>query len=269
MRSITKLLARLALMLVALAAFTAPAFAAAPSNDTLAGAKLVTIGFSDDNVDTTEATTDDDDKQLLKTCPAPATDASVWYTIVGDGAKVAVDVSASSYSAGVIVATLSHGKLETVTCASGLVSFDAQAGTQYYVLAFDDQSDGGGNGGSLTITFSESRFPDINFSVDSYGKLDPSSGSATIAGSYTCTEGASFEIFVDASQRQGRSTVVGEGDFQGECDGTAQRWTVVVEPESGTFSDAKLQTTSFGVASVPDLGTGYQIEQKVKLRGGK
>ena len=268
MRSMTKLLARLALVLVVLAAFTAPALAAAPSNDTLAGAKLVTIGFSE-TIDTTEATTDDDDRQLLKTCPAPAADASVWYTIVGDGAKVAVDVSASSYSAGVIVATLSHGKLETVACTDGVVSFDAEAGTQYYVLAFDDQFDGGGNGGDLRITFSLSRFPDINFSVDSYGKLDPSSGSATIAGSYTCTAGASFEIFVDATQRKGQSTVVGSGDFQGECGGTAQRWTVVVEPESGKFTDVKLQTTSFGVASVPDLGVAYQINQTVKLRGGR
>ena len=268
MRSITKLLARLALVLVALAAFTAPAFAAAPSNDTFGNAKLVTLGFSE-TIDTTEATTDDDDKRLLKTCPAPATDASVWYTIVGDGTKVAVDVGDSSYSAGVIVATLSHGKLETVACADGVVSFDAEAGTQYYVLAFDDQFDGGGNGGTLTITFSESKYPDINFSVDSYGKLDPSSGSATIAGSYTCTAGASFEIFVDATQSKGQSTVVGFGDFQGECDGTAQRWTVVVEPESGKFTDAKLQTRSFGVASVPDLGVGNEIEQTVKLRGGR
>jgi hypothetical protein len=149
------------------------------------------------------------------------------------------------------------------------VSFDAEAGTQYYVLAFDDQSDGGDNGGSLTITFSESRYPDMDFSVDSYGRLDPSSGSATISGSYTCTAGASFEIFVDATQRKGRSTVVGFGDFQGECDGTAQRWIAVVEPENGKFSDAKLQTTSFGVASVPDLGVAYEINQKVKLRGGK
>jgi hypothetical protein len=268
MRSITKPLARLALVLVALAAFTAPALAAAPSNDTFGNAKLVTLGFSE-TIDTTEATTDDDDKRLLKTCPAPATDASVWYTIVGDGTKVAVDVGDSSYSAGVIVATDRRGKLETVACADGVVSFDAEAGSQYYVLAFDDQFDGGGNGGTLTITFSESRYPDINFSVDSYGKLDPSSGSATIAGSYTCTAGASFEIFVDASQRHGRSTVVGYADFLGECDGTPQRWTVVVEPESGKFTDAKLETTSFGVASIPDLGTAYEIEQKVKLRDGR
>ena len=268
MRSLIMRLAVLTLLLSIFAGFAPTALAAAPSNDTLANARPVTLGFSE-TIDTTEATTDDDDRQLLKTCPAPATDASVWYTIVGDGTKVAVDVGDSSYSAGVIVATLSHGKLETVACANGVVSFDAEAGTQYYVLAFDDQSDGGDNGGILTITFSESRYPDIDFSVDSYGKLDPSSGSATIAGSYTCTAGASFEIFVDASQRQGRSTVVGFGDFQGECDGTAQRWTVVVEPESGKFTDAKLETTSFGVASVPDLGTAYEIEPKVKLRGGR
>ena len=268
MRSLIMRLAVFALLLSIFAGFAPSALAAAPSNDTLAGAKLVTLPFSE-TIDTSEATTDDDDRQLLKSCPAPATDASVWYTIVGDGTKLDVEVTDSTYSAGVIVATLSHGKLETLTCADGVVSFDAQAGTQYYVLAFDDQFDGGGNGGSLTITISLSRYPDIHFSVDSYGKLDPSSGSATIAGSYTCTAGASFEIFVDATQKQGQSTVVGEGEFQGECDGTAQRWTAVVVPESGKFTDAKLDTTSFGVASVPDLGVAYEINQKVKLRGGK
>ena len=65
MRSITKLLARLALVLIALVAFTAPALAAAPSNDTFGNAKLVTIGFSE-TIDTTEATTDDDDKRLQR-----------------------------------------------------------------------------------------------------------------------------------------------------------------------------------------------------------
>ena len=77
-----RLLFALALLLVALVAFTATALAAAPSNDTFPNAKLVTLGFSE-TLDTTEATTDSDDAQLLETCPAPVTDASVWYAIGG------------------------------------------------------------------------------------------------------------------------------------------------------------------------------------------
>jgi hypothetical protein len=98
----------------------------------------VTLGFSE-TLDTTDATTDVDDKQLLDTCGAPATDASVWNAYDGDGTRVAVDVRNSNYPAGVIVATGTQGNLETVECAPGLVCFDAEVRTRYYVLVFDDQ----------------------------------------------------------------------------------------------------------------------------------
>jgi hypothetical protein len=268
MRSVTKLLARLTLVLVALGVFVAPALAAAPGNDAFANAKLVTIGFGE-TIDTNEATTDADDAQLLETCPAPATDASVWYAIDGDGSRVGVQVFDSSYSAGVIVATGAPGNLATVTCGPASVSFLAEAGTRYYVLAFDDQEDGGGNGGSLTIAFRPSTQPDLDFSVDGYGRFDPRSGSATITGNYTCTAGAGFSVFVEASQSRGRSSVTGSGEFQGACDGTTQRWAAVVAPESGRFRGGKLLATSFGVASSGDEGIGFEVEQTVKLRGGR
>jgi hypothetical protein len=137
--------------------------------------------------------------------------------------------------------------------------------TRYYVLAFDLQDDGGGNGGTLHIAFTESLMPDLNFSVDVGGSVDAGRGSATISGRYTCTAGADFSIFVDA--KQGR--VVGHGDFTGACGGPQQRWTVVVEPERGKFTEGKLKTTSFGVASTIDLGVAYEIKQKVKLRGDR
>jgi hypothetical protein len=145
------------------------------------------------------------------------------------------------------------------------VSFDSEAGTRYYVVAFDFQDDGGGNGGTLHIAFTELLRPDLNFSVHVGGSVDAGRGSATLSGRYTCTAGADFAIFVDA--RQGR--VVGGGDFTGACDGSPQRWTVVVEPERGKFTEGKLKTTSFGVASTIDLGVGYEIKQKVKLRGDR
>ena len=68
------------------------ALAAAPSNDTFGGATTATIGFSQ-VLDTTQATTDSDDAQLNASCGAPATDASVWYSLAGTDAGVVVDVS--------------------------------------------------------------------------------------------------------------------------------------------------------------------------------
>jgi hypothetical protein len=44
---------------------------------------------------------------------------------------------------------------------------------------------------------------------------------------------------------------------------------VVVKPERGKFTDGKIKTTSFGVASTIDQGFAYEIKQKVKLSGGR
>src|SRR5215471_13636780 len=56
-----------------------PALAAAPSNDTFAGAQVIgSLPFSTTE-DTTQATTDADDTAANQFCGAPATDASVWY----------------------------------------------------------------------------------------------------------------------------------------------------------------------------------------------
>ena len=70
-------------------------------------------------------------------------------------AFIAIDVSESNYSAGVFVATGSPGSFEVVACGPGAVVFEAVAGETYAVLAIDDQSDGGGNGGTLQIQVAE------------------------------------------------------------------------------------------------------------------
>lgn len=268
MRSITKLLARLALVLVALAAFAAPALAAAPNNDTFASAKVVALDFSE-TLDTTQATTDSDDAQVNQTCGAPATDASVWYAIDGDGGGVKIDVGASTYSAGVIVATGTAGNLTTLTCGPSFAVFKTEAGTRYYVLAFDDQGDGSGNGGALDIQIQHAFVPDVDFSMNRYGTFDPRSGTATVSGSYTCSAGAEFDIFVDASQKVGRASVTGSGFFEGLCDDASHPWTAVVTPDNGKFAGGKLQTSAFGVAFTDDFGISYELTQTVKLRGAK
>jgi hypothetical protein len=266
MRSITKLLARVGLVLIALAAFTAPALAAAPSNDTFSGAKLVTLGFSE-TLDTTEATTDDVDAQALESCGEPAVAASVWYALQGDGSRVLIDLRGTDYVPGLAVVTGSPGNFTFVTCDAYYGAFDSVAGTTYYVMAFDSQEDGGGTGGNLHISFIKSLRPELTFNVGSNGELDSSSGSATISGSYTCSAGYGneFTVFVDAKQ----GNLVGHGEFNGPCDGTLHSWTAVVEPESGKFTGGKLKTTSFGIASNVDLGIAYQIKQKVELSGGR
>jgi streptogramin lyase len=155
MKNRMKLLAILALAISALGASAPAALAAPPSNDTFTGATPVVVGDSD-VIDTTEATTDINDAQLNDSCGAPATDANVWYALDGSDTVVEVDVSQSSYSASVLVGVGSQGNLQPITCGSGgivPVAFFALAGTTYYVLAIDDQGDGGDNGGLLSISF--------------------------------------------------------------------------------------------------------------------
>lgn len=266
-RSITVLLA--ALLLLALQAL--PAIAAPPSNDTIGGATVVSLGFSQE-LDTTEATTDADDAQLNESCGAPATDASVWYsfTAAADGGVV-VDVSQSDYSAGVLVGVGTPGSLETVACAPGAVAFTAVAGTTYYILAIDDQGDGGGNGGTLRISITEAPpAPTIEVTVDPIGRVNPRTGVAYVTGTYTCTGEVDF-AFVDVEARQavGRFEVVGFGSVEAICDGTVHTWTATVYPENGKFAGGKAMTLTFAVAcGAVECGTDY-VEQTVMLRGGK
>ncbi len=220
LRSITSVAA----LVAASALGVQPAFAAAPGNDTIGGATTASIGFSQ-VLDTTEATTDADDAQLNASCGAPATDASVWYTInlAADGGVV-VDVSASDYSAGVLVGEGTPGALDTVACGPGTVGFAATAGTTYYVLAIDDQQDGTGNGGALNISFNAAPPPPtVDLTVAPRGTVNAKTGIATLHGTYTCTDADSIDIFGNVTQPVGRFAI--DGSFEtfdvGTCDGSS------------------------------------------------
>jgi hypothetical protein len=245
--------------------------AAAPGNDTFDTATLVTSVFSE-TVDTSEATTDADDAQLNTNCGAPATDSSVWYAIEGTDTGVLVDVSGSNYSAGVLVGIGTQGNLEIVTCGPGAVGFFAASGTTYYVLAIDDQLDGSGNGGTLSIAFGEQPPPPtIDFTVDHFGSVNTRTGIATITGTFSCEDSEFIDIAVDARQSIGRFVVRGFGEFfeSGTCDGTTHAWAADVYPENGKFAGGRALTASFSFGCGQFECNGGYVEQTVMLRGGK
>ena len=268
MKTIIRLLAVLALVLSVLGV---SALAAPPANDTFANATQALIGFSE-VLDTTEATTDGDDAQLNASCGAPATDASVWYALDGSDTGVVVDVSQSDYSAGVLVGVGSQGSLDLVTCGPGAVAFFAAAGTTYYVLAIDDQLDGTGNGGSLSISFNEiPPPPTVDIAVNRFGRVNANTGVATISGTYTCTNGDFLDVFVDARQNVGRFfSIFGSGSFSdsGTCDGVPHTWAADVFPQTGKFGGGKALTVTFAVSCGPfECADGF-VEQTIQLRGG-
>jgi hypothetical protein len=269
MKTLFKVAAVLALAFSALGASASAVLAAPPANDTFPNATLATLGFSE-LLDTTEATSDADDAQLNASCGAPATDASVWYAIEGTNTGVVVDVSQSDYSAGVLVGVGTQGDLFTIACGPGAVAFFAEAGTTYYVLAIDDQFDGGGNGGNLSIAFNEiPPPPTLEISVNRYGTFNPRTGTATISGTYTCTNGDFIDVFVDARQTVGRFFIFGSGGFFdfGTCDGEPHPWSAEIFPQNGVFRGGKTLTLTFAFSCGPfECASGF-VEQRVQLRG--
>jgi hypothetical protein len=246
-----------------------PALAAPPTNDTFGGATVIgALPFSD-SVDTTEATTDADDAEANADCGAPATDASVWYDFAAtDDAVLLVDVFASSYLAGVIVVTGDPGSFELVTCGPDSVAFDAFAGETYHILAFDDQGDGGGNGGTLEISVDVAPPPpEIALTVDPVGHFTKS-GSATVSGTVTCTGTNVDFAFIDLQlqQRVGRALINGFGSIDFACDGNTQAWSVEVFAENGLFRGGHAATITFAFACNPIFcGEAFE-EATIKLR---
>lgn len=196
----------------------------------------------------------------------------MWYAIEGTGTVVVVDVSSSNYSAGLIVGVGSPGAFDVVTCGPGAVSFQAAAGTTYYVLAIDDQFNRDGlNGGTLNISFNEIAAPSVSLTVNSTGNVNTRTGVATISGTYTCGHSHFIDVVVDARQPVGRFTIIGSGEFfdSGTCDGTAHKWSAQVYPQNGRFAGGKTATVSLAYAcGSSECATGY-VEQKVQLSGGK
>jgi hypothetical protein len=229
-----------AVTLAALGLYAAQTAAAVvPPNDTSATATTVSALPFNATVDTTSATTDAEDASLNANCGAPATEASVWYsyTSPADGAVV-VDVSQSSYSAGVIVATGAPGSLSILDCGPQSVAESVSSGQTLYIMAFDD-TPGSGNGGTLNISISSAPPPpSLSVTVDPVGRFNSHTGAARITGTLTCTGGDFVDLEVDLTQRVGRIYIKGSSDNEFPCDGTA-RWAIDVFGDNGRFSGGK------------------------------
>jgi len=244
----------------------APAYAAAPANDTFAGALAVGALPFTTSQDTSEATTDADDAEANQNCGAPVTDASVWYSFTAPASDEAiiVDVSSSSYSAGVLVVTGSPGSFVIQACGPGATAFLTVAGETYHFMIIDDQSDGSGNGGTMVMTVDTAPPPpDVDITVDPRGTVDKA-GTATLSGTMSCTGEVQF-AFVEVSivQRVGRGSIDGFGFVETPCDGTDRPWSVQISPFIGgsKFAGGKAASVTFGVACGP-VFCGEDFEER-------
>ncbi|GAB3602674.1 DUF6299 family protein [Microbacterium aureliae] len=265
-----RLTAGLAVALAVTALAGSPAVAAPPTNDVFGGAEIVAGLPFTALLDTTEATTDADDAELNAGCGAPATDASVWYslTAAADESYLA-DVSASDYTAGVIVATGSPGGFEVIACGPGGAAWQATAGETYLVVVFDDQFDEGGNGGQMELAIDVAPpAPALEVTVDPTARFDAKTGWVTLSGTIMCGADAEF-AFLDAqlTQRVGRFLIRGWGGAEITCDGTTNPWAIEMMGDNGLFKGGKSATVTFAVACGVAFCSDYMNETTVQLRG--
>ena len=257
-----------ALVLVPLLA-TAASAAPAP-NDTATTATVVSALPSTIEQDTTGATTDATDAALNALCGAPFTNASVWfrYTASADGGVIA-DMSASDYSGGFMVTEGDPSAGTVVTCGPTTVVFPTAAGQTYYVVAFSDTTT---NGGNLVVSFDKAPPPpEASVTVNPRGVANKD-GSATLSGTYSCSNADDFFSDIEGSLTQQVGRVKINGSFfvnPIQCDGATHTWSGTVFSDNGIFKGGKGANVTFAFAcGVFDCAVGY-VEQTVQLSGAK
>ena len=265
------------LAVLAAAALLAPLGAttasAAPTNDTVAGATVITGLPATITQDTSTATTDSVDAALNALCGAPATNGSVWFTYTDTtGNGLLVDVSGSSFSAGVaIVAGDPTAGGDLLSCMPGGGAARGAAGTTYYVMAFSDTPSV--VGGTLVA-----RFSDLGPAPEAMVTVDPRAtaykdGSARLTGTYSClnADGYSSDVEGELVQQVGRVKITGNFFvYPLECDGAVHPWEAIVTSQNGLFAGGKAANVTLALACGLADCTAAFAEQRVQLsRNGK
>jgi len=222
----------LAAGLLPLAAVPASA-AAPPGNDEPQGAVKLHVG---ERVvqNTTKATTTAEDEALNANCGAPATNASVWYKFHARVArKVVLDMTASSYSGGMLIFKGTPTAKSLVNCGPDAVPLVARASKTYYIMVISDTDV---NGGKLVLTLKKAQPPVVRVSVASQG-VAFRGGAARIQGSYFCKNGDSgARLNSHLFQLAGRLKIQAHSGQGLRCDATRHRWSARLVSPTGTYA---------------------------------
>lgn len=261
--------------LAALLPVASTASAAPPGNDDIAGATV--LGPAPFNVvqDTTEATTSAEEAAFDDFCEAPRFENGVWFTATATAdVSVVADVTASDYSAGILVLVGEPGNLSPVLCSQGVVSGQLSAGQTIYLLVFGDGLTAETSGQLVLDTYLAPPAPTVDVTIDPRGTADKA-GVAHVSGTVTCTsddpEGILFDVSGFMSQKIGRGFI--EGYFYVEqftpCDGATRPWSAEVFG-NGRYAGGKAATVAFAFGCDSfSCGEGY-TEATIQLsRNGR
>lgn len=259
-------------MLITIGA-TGVALAVAPANDNYASAQQISFG-DEVAIDTTEATTETLDREAGDACPfppgpPPETLNTIWFEYTADATapeNAAVFVQQAFWAAGVAIVTGSPGSFTGVACGPMLAVFSPVAGTTYKIMIFDFANSGGG---TAVVRLGEvPPPPELGLTVDPTATFNSRTGTATITGTYQCSNAAFVQIFGQVTQSVGRFKINGSFQtFDVQCDGEVHPWSAEATAFDGEFRGGKALTLAIGFSCGVMFCTQALVEQTIQLKG--
>ncbi len=242
------------------------ALAAPPANDDFDAATSIPGIPYNDAIDTSEATTADDD-------PDCAGDGhTVWYVYTpSQDMSISANTFGSDYDTTLSVYTGTRGDLTQIACnddtfsVQSRVDFDVVAGETYFFMV---GSFFGSPGGSLVFHLDVPPPPlEFDFAVNPLGSVKASSGLVTLSGVVTCSRPASVELYGGAQQRAGRLIIQGYFFTFVWCDGETS-WSASFPGENGIFKAGRAEVGAEALAYTDDGEFAFDFESlTVRLRG--
>ena len=236
--------------------FTAgPAAAAAPGNDTQAGAVTITSLPFHYTEDTTEATVDASESVASDLClsfGAPKFEHAVWFKATipaGVTQAIRVDTTLSDYSTGIAVLADNGGTLSALDCVPGTYSSPGPPpeGT-YYLVIFGDGFLTEATSGNLDLSVDVAPPPpDVAMTIAPTGTATKEGG-VWISGTVTCTGANAVVADIEGTVSQTVGRLIISSDFllfpDIPCDGVSYPWRAYAPPTNGKFSGGKAVTVS-------------------------
>jgi hypothetical protein len=182
----------------------------------------------------------------------PSRNQTVWFAFTPtQNMRLEANTFGSNYGTVLSVYTGTRGSLTPVACNfeffPGIrVRFDAAAGTTYFVMVSSFFPVSSGN-----LVFNLLQAPPlltISPGVNQFGSIDPSTGTATISGTSTCSKPALFAFASGiVTQKRGNSTMSGFFNVSLPCGGP---WSAVLQTPTQLFNGRSANLFTGGKADV-------------------